>query len=99
MHSFAVAPAPLVEPALLQLVSPWRATCHAGRFSGFLLLWPNMCFTQLCGGTTAAEGGFRDAPAAVVAAAVAAQLGRVAGRHGHASSSSLVRWSGPAAWR
>ncbi|SON60028.1 putative NTE family protein [Mycobacterium simulans] len=95
-------PAPLVEPALLRIRSfvagsGLTAVASAG-FYAYLLT--HVLFLKYVWGYTLLEAGLAVAPAAFVAAVVAALLGRVADRHGYrviVGVGALI-WAGSLLW-
>nr|WP_241011095.1 MFS transporter [Mycobacterium gordonae] len=94
--------APLIEPALLRIRSfvvgtGLTAICAAG-FYAYLLT--HVLFLNYVWGYTLLQAGLAVAPAAFVAAIVAAALGRVADRHGYrliVGIGALI-WAGSLVW-
>ncbi|OSC41379.1 MFS transporter [Mycobacterium decipiens] len=95
-------PAPMVDPALLRIRSfvagtGLTAVASAG-FYAYLLT--HVLFLNYVWGYTLLEAGLAVAPAALVAAVVAALLGRVADRHGYRFIIGIgaLIWAGSLLW-
>ncbi|WP_244187508.1 MFS transporter [Mycobacterium gastri] len=95
-------PAPLIEPALLRIrsfvVGTGLTAVSAAGFYAYLLT--HVLFLNYVWGYTLLQAGLALAPAAFVAAIVAAVLGRVADRHGYrliVGVGALI-WAGSLLW-
>lgn len=95
-------PAPLIEPAFLRIQSFMSGTAltvvGAAGFYAYLLT--HVLFLNYVWHYTLLQAGFAIAPAALVAAVVAAVLGRVADKHGYRAIVVLgaLIWAGSLVW-